>query len=70
MYGLVKTPAWKASPCMQLPVAPCSRGLIKELLFGPVSLIVLAAQVEESGRPDEAIDHQAATFLAVAALQR
>lgn len=70
MYGLVKTPAWKASPCKWLPVALCSHSLIKASLCGPVLLIVLSAQVEESGTLDEVIDHQAAAFLAVAALQR
>lgn len=69
-YALVKTPAWKASPRKWLPVASCSHSLIKAFLCGPVSLIVLSAQVEESGRLDEVIDHQAAAFLAVAALQR
>ena len=69
MYSLVKTPAWKASPCKWLPVAPCSYSLIKAFLCGPVTLSVLSAQVEESGRLDEVIDHQAAAFLAVAALQ-
>lgn len=70
MYGRVKTPAWKASPCKWLPVAPCTHSLIKAFLCGPVTLIVLSAQVEESGRLDEVIDHQAAAFLAEAALQR
>lgn len=62
MYSLVKTPLWKASPSMQPPVAPCSHGLIKAHLCGSVSLIVLTAQVEESGGLDEGIDHHAATF--------
>lgn len=47
---------------MQLPVAPCFHGQIKVHLCGSVSLIVLTAQVEESGRLDEAIDHQATTL--------
>ncbi len=70
MYGPVKTPAWKASPTKWLLVASCSHSLIKAFLCGPVTLIVLSAQVEESGRLNEVIDHQAAAFLAVAALQR
>lgn len=69
MYRLVKTPAWKASLCKWLPVAPCAHSLIKAFLSGPVTLSVLSAQVDESGRLDEVIDHQAAAFLAVAALQ-
>lgn len=53
-------------------MAPCGsslHSLIKVLLSGPVKLIVLAAQVEESGRLDEVIDRQAAAFLAVAVRQ-
>lgn len=50
-------------------MAPCSHSLIKAFLCGPVTLSVLSAQVEESDKLDEVIDHQAAAFLAVAALQ-
>lgn len=52
------------------PCGFCSHSLIKAFLCGAVTLIVLSAQVEESGTLDEAIDHRAAAFLAVAALQR
>lgn len=64
MYGRVKTPAQKASPGKWLPVALHSHNLIKAFLCGPVTLSVLSAQVEESGRLDEVIDHRAAAFLA------
>lgn len=70
MYVRVKTPAQKASPGKWLPVALRSHNLIKAFLCGPVTLSVLSAQVEESGRLDEVIDHRAAAFLAVAALKR
>lgn len=60
MYGLVKTAVRKASPFKWLPVALCSHNLIKAFLCGPVTLSVHSAQVEESGRLDEVIDHQAA----------
>lgn len=70
MYVRVKTPAQKASPGKWLPVALRSHNLIKAFLCGPVTLSVLSAQAEESGRLDEVIDHRAAAFLAVAALKR
>lgn len=70
MCDWIKTPAKKASSCKWFPVALCSRNLIKAFLRGPVTLSVLSAQVEESDRLDEVIDHRTAAFLAVAALQR
>ena len=65
IYGLVKTPAWKASPWKWLPVAPSSHTLIKVFLFGPVILSVLSAQVGGLGRLAKVIDLQVASFLAV-----
>jgi len=42
MCGLVKIPAWKASPFEWLPVASRSRSLIKAFLCGRATLIVLS----------------------------
>lgn len=60
MYGLVRLLYGKLLPLSGSLWLFCSHNLIKAFLCGPVTLSVHSAQVEESGRLDEVIDHEAA----------